>query len=65
MDTNSNIPAEKKVVSVEILHLDELGYGPTGEAYTARVAERSVLNILLDGEKMLSLKIGKIKYCEN
>jgi hypothetical protein len=30
MDTNSNIPAEKKVISVEILHLDELGYGPQG-----------------------------------
>lgn len=31
MDTNSNITAEKKVVSVEILHLDELGYGPQGK----------------------------------
>ena len=31
MDTNTNIPAQKKVVSVEILHLDELGYGPQGK----------------------------------
>ena len=31
MDTNSNIPPQKKVVSVEILHLDELGYGPQGK----------------------------------
>jgi hypothetical protein len=26
MDTNSNIPPQKKVVNVEILHLDEWGY---------------------------------------
>ena len=31
MDTNSIIPAQKKVVNVEILHLDELGYGPQGK----------------------------------
>ena len=35
MDTNSNIPAEKRVVGVEILHLDELGYGPRGEPHDA------------------------------
>jgi hypothetical protein len=31
MDTNLNSPVQKKVVSVEILHLDEMGYGPQGE----------------------------------
>jgi Pentapeptide repeats (9 copies) len=30
MDTNSNIPPQKKVVRVEILHLKEKGYGPQG-----------------------------------
>ncbi|MEI2813007.1 MAG: hypothetical protein V9E91_04185 [Burkholderiaceae bacterium] len=28
--TNQNTSAPRKIVSVEILHLDELGYGPQG-----------------------------------
>jgi hypothetical protein len=48
MDTNSNIPTEKKVVSVEILHLDEKGYGPT-RALTRREWRAECLKHLLSG----------------
>lgn len=48
MDTNSNIPVEKKVVSVEILHLDDLGYGPRGE-HTRREWRKECLVNLLAG----------------
>jgi hypothetical protein len=48
MDTNSNIPAERKIVSVEILHLDELGYGPQGK-HTRREWRKECLEAHLDG----------------
>ncbi|MDO8458180.1 MAG: pentapeptide repeat-containing protein [Burkholderiaceae bacterium] len=48
MDTNSNIPTKKKVVSVEILHLDEKGYGPTREL-TRREWRTECLKYLLAG----------------
>jgi uncharacterized protein YjbI with pentapeptide repeats len=48
MDTNSNIPPEKKVVSVEILHLDQLGYGPKGK-HTRRAWRAECLENLFAG----------------
>ena len=51
MDTNSNIPAQKKVVSVEILHLDELGYGPQGK-HTRRKWRAECLENLLAGKAL-------------
>jgi Pentapeptide repeats (9 copies) len=48
MDTNSNISAEKKVVNVEILHFDELGYGPQGK-HTRREWRKECLDNLLAG----------------
>ena len=48
MDTNSNIPEQKKFLSVEILHLDELGYGPKGE-HTRRAWRAECLEHLLYG----------------
>ncbi len=45
MDTNSNIPAERKIVSVEILHLDKLGYGPQGK-HTRREWRKECLDNL-------------------
>jgi uncharacterized protein YjbI with pentapeptide repeats len=64
MDTNSNIPAEKKVLSVEILHLDELGYGPQGK-YTRREWRAECLKNLLAGKEQfeswqISLLNGQI-----
>ena len=49
MDTNSNIPPHKKVVSVEILHLDDLGYGPQGK-HTRREWRAECLENLLAGK---------------
>lgn len=49
MDTNSNIPGQKKVVSVEILHLDELGYGPQGK-HTRREWRAECLENILAGK---------------
>ena len=49
MDTNSNIPPQKKVVSVEILHLDELGYGPQGK-HTRREWRKDCLENLRAGK---------------
>jgi uncharacterized protein YjbI with pentapeptide repeats len=46
METNSNIPVEKKVVSVEILHLDELGYGPQGKHTRQEWRAESLGNLL-------------------
>lgn len=54
MDTNSNIPAEKKVVSVEILHLDELGYGPQGK-HTRREWRKECLENLLAGKEQFDV----------
>jgi Pentapeptide repeats (9 copies) len=51
MDTKSNIPAEKKIVSVEILHLDELGYGPQGK-HTRREWRKECLENLLAGKEV-------------
>lgn len=48
MDTNLNIPPQKKVVSVEILHLDEPGYGPQGK-HTRREWRTECLESLLAG----------------
>ena len=48
MDTNSNIPPQKKVISVEILHLDEAGYGPQGK-HTRREWRKACLDNLLAG----------------
>ena len=50
MDTNSNIPAQKKVVSVEILHLEELGYVPRG-SYTRREWRNECFNNLVARQK--------------
>ena len=50
MDINSNIPEQKKVVSVEILHLDELGYGPQGK-HTRREWRAECLENLLAGKE--------------
>jgi uncharacterized protein YjbI with pentapeptide repeats len=49
MDTKLNIPTEKKVVSVEILHLDELGYGPQGK-HTRREWRAECLDNLRAGK---------------
>jgi uncharacterized protein YjbI with pentapeptide repeats len=49
MDTNLNIPVQKKLVSVEILHLDELGYGPQGK-HTRREWRAECLDNLLAGK---------------
>lgn len=49
MDTNSSIPAQKKVVSVEILHLDEVGYGPQGK-HTRGEWRKECLENLLAGK---------------
>jgi hypothetical protein len=48
MTIDSNIPAQKKVVSVDILHLDELGYGPQGK-HTRREWRAECLENLLAG----------------
>lgn len=60
MDTNSNILAEKKVVSVEILHLDELGYGPQGK-HTRREWRQECLENLLAGKVEFESWQEKIK----
>jgi Pentapeptide repeats (9 copies) len=44
MDTNLNIPPQKKIVSVEILHLDELGYGPQGKHTRREWRKECLLN---------------------
>jgi hypothetical protein len=48
MDTNLNIPAHKKVVSVEVLHLDEPGYGPQGqlEFWIFQIMEKVQMRLL-------------------
>ena len=51
MDTNSNISLRKTVVSVEILHLDEMGYGPGG-GMTRRDWRALCLKQLLAGSKI-------------
>lgn len=43
MDTKSNIPTRKKIVSVDILDIDKYGYGPNG-AYTRREWRNACLN---------------------
>jgi hypothetical protein len=53
MDTNSNIPAQKKIVSVEILHLDEMGYGPRGDL-TRRQWRNSCLSYLEDEQDIFN-----------
>ncbi len=49
MDTNSIIQPEKIIVSVEILHLDALGYGPKGE-HTRQAWRDECLEHLLLGD---------------
>lgn len=49
MDTNLNIPAQKKVVSVEVLHLDDSGYGPQGK-HTRREWRAECMENLLAGK---------------
>ena len=53
MDTNLNIPI-KRVVSVEILHLDELGYGPQG-MYTRRQWRAECLKYVALGKDAFKL----------
>ena len=48
MATNPSTPEQRKVVSVEILHLDELGYGPQGK-HTRREWRKECLDNLLAG----------------
>ncbi len=48
METNSNTPTQKKTVSVEILHLDEIGYGPQGQL-TRREWRKECLSMLCGG----------------
>jgi Pentapeptide repeats (9 copies) len=48
MNTNSKIQPQKKIISVEILHLDELGYGPQGK-HTRREWRKECLDNLLAG----------------
>lgn len=61
MDTNSNIPPQKTVVSVEILHLDDLGYGPKGK-HTRREWRAECLENLLYGD--VSFKYWQEKILE-
>ncbi len=49
MATNPITPEQRKIVSVEILHLDEKGYGPKGE-HTRREWRKECLDNLLAGK---------------
>jgi Pentapeptide repeats (9 copies) len=49
MHTNSNTPPLKKVINVEILHLDETGYGPW-KKHTRREWRKECLDNLLAGK---------------
>jgi hypothetical protein len=49
MYTNSNIPLEKQILRLEVLHLDEQGYGPEGK-HTRREWRRECLVNLLAGK---------------
>jgi len=49
MATNTSTPEQRKIVSVEILHLDEKGYGPKGE-HTRREWRKECLDNLLAGK---------------
>jgi hypothetical protein len=51
MDTNSNISIMKKLASLEILHLDEYGYGPQGK-HTRREWRKECLDNLLAGKDL-------------
>ena len=50
MDTNSNIPANKEIDSVEILHESKLGYGPQG-THTRKQWRAECLENLLAGKE--------------
>jgi Pentapeptide repeats (9 copies) len=50
MDTNSNTLPEKKIINIEILHLDEAGYGPK-RTHTRRQWRKECLDNLLAGKK--------------
>ena len=54
MDTNSNIPVEKKIVSVEILHLDKPGYGPQGKHTRKKWREECLENLLAGKDQFLA-----------
>jgi Pentapeptide repeats (9 copies) len=58
MDTNSNIPAQKKVVSVEILHLDALGYGPNGKNTRREWRAECLENLLAGKDHFLAWQEG-------
>jgi hypothetical protein len=49
MATNTSTPAQRKIVSVEILHLDETGYGPQGK-HTRREWRDECLEYLQGGK---------------
>lgn len=51
MDTNSNIQVDKQIPHVEILHLDEPGYGPMGK-HTRREWRQECLVNLLAGKTL-------------
>jgi hypothetical protein len=53
MDTNSNTPPQKKIINVEILHLDETGYGPQG-THTRREWRNECLWHLLQGDEIFN-----------
>jgi Pentapeptide repeats (9 copies) len=53
MDTNSNIPGQKKAATVEILYLNDLGYGPGG-ALTRKEWRELCLEKLYAGNKIFN-----------
>lgn len=53
MATNPITPEQRKIVSVEILHLDEKGYGPQGK-HTRREWRDECLKNLLAGSKVFN-----------
>ena len=54
MDTNSNFSVQKKVLRVDILHLDELGYGPQGE-HTRQQWRDECMDKLLAGKHIYKI----------
>ena len=56
MATKSNIPPQKKVVSVEILHLDELGYGLQGKHTRREWRAECLENLLVGRDHFLNLQ---------